>query len=86
MNHFKGTPADIVQIGNEINNGMLWPEGKNSDNFDGLAALINEGIRAVKDSSPTTQIMLQLAEGGNNKIFRWWLEQIIANRKPYIST
>ena len=55
---------------------MLWPEGKNSDNFDGLAALINEGIRAVKNSSPTTQIMLQLAEGGNNKIFRWWLDEI----------
>ncbi|MGH1555454.1 glycosyl hydrolase 53 family protein [Streptomyces sp. L7] len=25
----QGTPADLVQIGNEINGGLLWPTGKN---------------------------------------------------------
>ncbi|SUE06788.1 Uncharacterised protein [Pantoea agglomerans] len=34
---------DIVQIGNELNGGMLWPEGKswgqNGGEFDRLAGL-----------------------------------------------
>lgn len=74
----QGTPPDIVQVGNEINNGMLWPDGKNDDNFDNLAALLQEGIRAVKECSPDTLIMLQVAEGGKNELFRWWFDAILA--------
>lgn len=74
----QGTPPAIVQIGNEINNGMLWPEGKNEKSFDNLIALLNEGIRAVHESSPLTKIMLHVAEGGNNKLFRWWFDSAIA--------
>ena len=55
----QGTPPDMVQIGNEINNGMFWPDG-NSNNWDNLAALLKEGFRAVKELSPSTQVMLHL--------------------------
>lgn len=75
----QGTPPAMVQIGNEINHGMLWPDGKNDDNFDQLAELLKEGYRAVKDCSPDTQVMLQLAEGGDNKLFRWWFDEILAH-------
>ena len=54
----QGTPPDMVQIGNEITNGMLWPDGKNDESFDNLAALLKEGYRAVKDCSPDTLVML----------------------------
>lgn len=74
----KGTPADMVQIGNEINNGMVWPEGKNDVDFTNLAALIQEGIRAVKECSPGSRIMLHVAEGGRNHIFRRWFDAILA--------
>lgn len=57
----QGTPPDMVQIGNEINNGMLWPDGK-TDNWDNLAALLKQGQRAAKDCNPSTQVMLQVAE------------------------
>lgn len=73
----QGTPPDMVQIGNEINNGMVWPDGKNGEDFVALAELIKEGIRAVHDASPNTQIMLQVAEGGKNDIFRWWYDAIL---------
>ena len=73
----QGTPPDMVQIGNEINNGMVWPDGKNGKDFVGLAELIKEGIRAVHDASPDTKIMLQVAEGGKNDIFRWWYDAIL---------
>jgi arabinogalactan endo-1,4-beta-galactosidase len=35
----QGTTADMVQIGNETNGGMLWPEGS-TDNWSQLAGLL----------------------------------------------
>ncbi len=54
------TQADIIQIGNEINNGFLWPEGHytQADNFKLLLA---EGIRAVRENSPNAKIILHYA-------------------------
>jgi len=77
------TPPDMVQIGNEITNGMLWPDGKNDKNFDNLAALLKEGHRAVKDCSPATLVMLHVDNGGNNELFRWWFDAIIAQGVPF---
>ncbi len=45
----QGTPADMAQIGNEINNGMLWPEGKAENGWGNLAELLKEGVRAVRE-------------------------------------
>ncbi|HEY0739362.1 MAG TPA: arabinogalactan endo-1,4-beta-galactosidase [Herpetosiphonaceae bacterium] len=71
-----GTPPDMVQVGNEINGGMLWELGKNwtPDGWDRLAVLLKAGYRAVKTASPTTLVMLHNAEGGNNGHFRWWYD------------
>lgn len=73
----QGTPPDMVQIGNEINNGMVWPDGKNDKDFVKLAELLKSGIQAVHDASPDTKIMLHIAEGGKNDIFRWWFDAIL---------
>ena len=43
----QGTTADMVQVGNEINGGMLWTEGS-TDNWSQLAGLLNSGYDAVK--------------------------------------
>ncbi|MEJ3746294.1 arabinogalactan endo-1,4-beta-galactosidase [Actinomycetes bacterium KLBMP 9797] len=71
------TPADIAQLGNEINGGMLWPDGR-WDNWDNLAALLKAGGAAVKAASPRTKVMLHLAEGGNNGGHVWWFDNAIA--------
>jgi len=78
----QGTPPDMVQVGNEINNGMLWPDGKNDTDWSNLAALLKEGYRAVKDSSQSTIVMLHIAEGGNNEKSRWWFDQTVAHQVP----
>ncbi|GIV73485.1 arabinogalactan endo-1,4-beta-galactosidase [Caldilinea sp.] len=70
-------PPAIVQIGNEITNGMLWPDGKNDRNFKNLAALLKAGYRAVKTCSPSTKIMLHLDQGGKNELYRWWFDAIL---------
>ncbi|SFE17943.1 arabinogalactan endo-1,4-beta-galactosidase [Paenibacillus catalpae] len=76
---------DMVQIGNEINSGMLLPDGS-TGNMDNLAQLISEGVKAVRDTTPndqTTQIMLHLAEGGNNGKFRSFFDAMEARDVDY---
>jgi arabinogalactan endo-1,4-beta-galactosidase len=74
----QGTPPDMVQVGNEITNGMVWPDGKNDQSFDNLAALVKEGIRAVRDCSPEILVMLHVDNGGNNEMYRWWFDSMFA--------
>jgi arabinogalactan endo-1,4-beta-galactosidase len=78
----QGTPPDMVQVGNEINSGMLWPDGDYT-HFDNLAALLIEGQRAVKDCSPSTLVMLHIAEGGDNDLARWWFDNITRRDVPF---
>ncbi len=78
----QGTPADMVQVGNEINNGMLWPDGK-TPQWDNLAALLKSGCEAVKAAQSSTAIMLHLAEGGNNAGARNWFDQVIARQLEF---
>ena len=78
----QGTPPDMVQVGNEINAGMLWPDG-DYNHFDNLAGLLKEGYRAVKDCSSSTIVMLHIAEGGDNELARWWFDNITRRDVPF---
>lgn len=78
----QGTPPDMVQVGNEINAGMLWPDG-DYDHMDNLAALLKEGYRGVKDCSPSTLVMLHIAEGGDNDLARWWFDNMTRREVPF---
>ncbi|MEV0621603.1 arabinogalactan endo-1,4-beta-galactosidase [Nonomuraea sp. NPDC050404] len=69
----QGTTADMVQVGNELNGGLLWPDGSNS-NWPNTAALLNAGYDAVKAVSGSTRVVLHLANGGDNGLYRWWFD------------
>ncbi len=58
---------NIIQIGNEINNGFLFPNGNLYTNPNQFLELLGEGIRAVRDHSMETKIMLHYAghQGAN---------------------
>lgn len=67
-----GVLPDMVQVGNEINNGMVWPHGKlwieaGVTNWDELSKLLKAGIRGVKDADEGLQIpiMIHAATGGD---------------------
>lgn len=72
----QGTYPDMVQVGNEIDHGMVWPEG-NTREMDVLASLIQSGIDGVRDISMQTPVMIHIACGGQNKESRWFLDQLI---------
>jgi arabinogalactan endo-1,4-beta-galactosidase len=78
----QGTPPDMVQVGNEINAGMLWPDG-DYEHLDNLAELLKEGYRAVKDCSNSIPVMLHIAEGGDNDLARWWFDNMVRREVPF---
>lgn len=78
----QGTPPAMVQVGNEINAGMLWPDGR-WDQLDNLAELLKAGYQAVKDCSPDTLVMLHIAEGGDNELARWWFDNMTNRDVPF---
>lgn len=81
MNALKaaGITPDWVQVGNETNDGMLWPEGKASVNMATYAKFFKAGYHAVKAISTTTKVMVHLSNGFDNGLFRWNLDGLKAN-------
>ena len=73
---------EIVQIGNEINHGMVWPEGKLDDNateenWRSLMRLYKAGQRAVREVLPDSKLQVHLALGGQNRLCREFLDRMI---------
>jgi len=86
----EGVLPDMVQIGNEINGGMLWPEGKSwgqgGGDFDRLAGLLTAAIGGLKENltdGEQVKVMLHLAEGTKNDTFRWWFDEITRRNVPF---
>jgi arabinogalactan endo-1,4-beta-galactosidase len=76
----QGTPPDTVQIGNEISNGFLWPDGQvwKSGDWDTFCGLLNAGIAGAKEAAPSVKIMLHLAWGGQNAQSRSFMDKVSA--------
>ncbi|ETT68381.1 hypothetical protein BSK66_05835 [Paenibacillus odorifer] len=85
----KGASPDMVQIGNEINGGLLWPDGKSYDQenaFEKVVPLLESGVKGVRDSQSADQdikIMIHLAEGGKNDMFRWFFDELTKRNLDY---
>ncbi|MCU0377939.1 MAG: glycosyl hydrolase 53 family protein [Bacteroidales bacterium] len=73
----QGTLPEMVQIGNEINHGMLWPDGHIS-NPDQLSELLKAGVEAVNEVNSNIIIMMHIALGGQNAESVFWLDNMIA--------
>ncbi|WP_366837396.1 glycosyl hydrolase 53 family protein [Lutibacter sp.] len=64
---------NYIQIGNEINSGLLHPYGNILNNFQNFIELMKMGISAVRTSSNNTKIILHFAgiEGSD-----WFFNQV----------
>ena|GEM_PF-3082083 len=76
----QGAAPDIVQIGNEISNGFLWPDGNvwKSGKWDVFCGLIKAGIAGAKEVDPAVKTMIHLAWGGQNAQSRSFLDKALA--------
>jgi len=65
-----GVLPDMVQPGNEIINGMIWPDGKLPDNWDNFAELMKAGINGVdagRGNAKRPLIMVHIDRGGDKR-------------------
>ena len=77
---------DMVQVGNEISNGFLWPHGKLPDHWDQFAKLQRAGINGVLAScgdQPCPKIMVHIDKGGNKAFTQYWYDKFNAYAIPY---
>jgi arabinogalactan endo-1,4-beta-galactosidase len=73
-----GVVPSWVQIGNETNDGMLWPDGRASVNMANFAALVNAGYTAVKSVSDSIKVVVHVSNGYDNSLFRWMFDGLKA--------
>ncbi len=82
----QGTMPVIVQLGNEINPGMLWNDGRVGGSFDTnwtcFSSLLKQGISAVRevDSSGTCKVMIHYA-GYNGA--EWFFNKLLQHQVVY---
>ena len=63
-----GVVPDMVQIGNEVTNGILWPDGRLPANWDHFADFVKAGIAGVAEGAgdqPRPRIMIHIDKGGD---------------------
>jgi arabinogalactan endo-1,4-beta-galactosidase len=77
-----GVRPDMVQVGNEVTGGMLWPLGK-YDKFDNLAAFLRAGLFAVKEVSPSIITMVHIDRGGDVKSAHWFYSELKKRKVEY---
>lgn len=81
----EGLRPEFVQIGNEITNGMLWPDGQvnfgappadDAAAWSRLARLLRAGIEAVPRGAGQPKIILHIESGGNLEKSLWWFRHV----------
>ncbi|WP_201977159.1 glycosyl hydrolase 53 family protein [Hymenobacter rubidus] len=72
-----------VQVGNETNDGMLWPDGRRSTNPQNFAQLIDQGYAAVKAVNPSSKVVVHISNGYNNSYFRNVFDGLAVNGARY---
>lgn len=74
-----GVTPEWVQVGNEVNDGLLWPEGKASTNMAAFAQLEAAGYDAVKAVFPSAKVIVHLSNGYDNSLYRWLFDGLKTN-------
>ncbi len=71
-----GVPPQMVQVGNEITNGMLWPVGKLEGpdgvrgNYENFCRLAKAGCRACREVAPEARIVLHLERSHDKAVYQ----------------
>lgn len=72
-----------VQVGNETNDGMLWPDGRASVNMSNFAQMINAGYNAVKAADASIKVIVHISNGWDNGLFRWMFDGLKNNNAQW---
>jgi arabinogalactan endo-1,4-beta-galactosidase len=77
---------DMVQIGNEITVGMMWPDGRLPANWQNFADLLLAGIHGVdkgRGHAKRPIVMIHIDKGGNQATTKWFLDNLEKYHVPF---
>ena len=87
----QGTPPDIVEVGNEITHGMLWPDGHvimgdatydTPGQWRNFTSLLQSAILGVKAARARAKIMIHIASADDTEL-RWFFDHLKASHVNY---
>ncbi len=77
-----GVAPQMIQVGNEITNGMLWPIGRletpdgKRGNYDAFCRLIAAGCRACREVAPDAKIALHLERSNDKAVYQEFFSEM----------
>jgi arabinogalactan endo-1,4-beta-galactosidase len=81
-----GVLPDMVEVGNEITHGILWPDGKLPDNWNNFADYLRAGIKSVdagRGTNPPPKIMIHIDQGGSIATTKYFFDKLNSYKIPY---
>ncbi len=77
----EGVAPEMIQVGNEITNGILWPVGKlevdgKRGNYENLTKLLSAGARACRELLPEAKIMLHLERSNDKEVYQEFFSEM----------
>ena len=76
------TPVDLIQIGNEVTSGMLWPAGQvyrdGREHWADFVTLLQAGLRGAHEGgSAALRTVIHIDRGGDNGGARYFYDHIL---------
>lgn len=78
-----GVRPHMVQIGNEINNGFLFPVAPVSKGYGRIAKFLKQGLKAVKDVSEDILTSIHLAKGASEQELVYFYDKLNENEVEF---
>ena len=79
-----GIQVEWVQVGNEVNSGMLHPLGKVSGNDAvNFVSFANAGYRSVKEIYPDAKVIIHVSNGHDKDLFSWFFGLMKSHNARY---
>ena len=81
-----GVLPDMVEVGNEITHGMLWPDGKLPGNWKNFTDYLRAGIKGVdagRGTNPPPKILIHVDQGGSIAKTKYFFDNLNRYKIPY---
>lgn len=87
----QGTPVDMVQLGNEVTLGLLWPAGRvfadsSQEDWSDVGVLLRAGARGARAGAPDkhpVRLVLHINRGGDLGAATWFFDNAVAQDIPF---
>jgi arabinogalactan endo-1,4-beta-galactosidase len=85
----QGTPVDILQVGNEITAGILWPVGKlylddGTQQWEAFTDLLKAAIEGARQApGRTPKLVLHIDRGGKMGDTQWFFDNMVTWEVPF---